>query len=204
MKKKKSLTFKNILKIPVWCKKQNKNTPNKYKSNQLKFTESRHFRQNGNESLKNGVCITGRGFHILVWFYLFDLLFGQCLRAASSSLSASSKRLTWSNQMHLVTTTHMTFLHYSAWASIFYSLKLYWHEQLPIYHFHKDRTESATWFPRDLKPNYRTITLEIITTNDMWDFQLKPLNLTTGKHVLFQPSVYVLRRPQNLNEVKFV
>lgn len=38
----------------------------------------------------------------------------------------------------------------------------------------------------------------------MWDFQLKPLNLTTGEHVLFQPSVYVLGRPQNLNEVKFV
>lgn len=81
--------------------------------------------------------------------------------------------------------------------------------------FGLDRTKSATWFPKDLKPksgaDARTITSEIITANDRWEFQLEPLNLQDTHFdncqahvVLFQSSVYILRGPQNLNEVRFV
>lgn len=79
-----------------------------------------------------------------------------------------------------------------------------------MHYLHKDRTERCTLIPKPrTEVDARTITSEIITANDIWDFQLEPWNLqiltlTTDKRLLFQPLVFILRRPQNLNEVKFV
>lgn len=71
-----------------------------------------------------------------------------------------------------------------------------------------DGVPCAPWSPKS-EADARTIASEIITANDIWEFRSEPLNLQhthfdncQARAVLFQSSVYILRRPQNLNEVK--